>query len=411
MKETGMLHMTLYVPAGESAARVARLQAAMKAEGFDAFLLTQNADIFYMTGSMQSGYVWIPAEGEPFYYVKRSIARAAEESLVRSGELGSFRDFGAALARDFPAVGGDKALQIGTPFDVLPAQLYLKLNELLAAALQARLADGSALMRRVRMIKSRWELERISAAAGVVAEALAEALNDLREGVREVDWIARFEHEIRIRGHIGLMRMRGYNQEIMTGMVGSGAAAAEPSYFDGPAGGRGLGPSAPQSVSRKSFERNEPILIDVGCCIDGYVIDQTRTAVIGELPEDLEQAYGVSETIIRRAEKRMLPGAAPEELYAGALEDAAEAGLAAHFMGFGADQVKFLGHGIGLEVDEWPVLARGFREPLLPGMVLAVEPKFTFPGRGVVGIENTYAVSAEGARALTLSPEGIIRLP
>ena len=223
--------------------------------------------------------------------------------------------------------------------------------------------------------------------------------------------MARIEYEIRIRGHIGVMRTRSYNMEVMTGMLGSGAAAAIPSAFDGPAGGRGLGPAAAQSVSHKQMARGEPILLDIGCCIDGYVIDQTRTAVIGSLPEELACAYAQSEAIIRETERLLRPGIACDAVYAAALAQVDKAGLSQHFMGYGADQVKFLGHGIGLEIDEWPVLAKGFSDTLEPGMVLAVEPKFTFPGKGVVGIENTYLITNDGPRPLTRSPEGLIVLP
>ena len=164
----------------------------------------------------------------------------------------------------------------------------------------------------------------------------------------ELEWMAAYEHAIRRRGHIGVMRMRAYNQEVVTGMVGAGEAAAEPTYFDGPAGGRGLGPAAPQSASRRPFKRNEPILLDVGCCVDGYVIDQTRTAVIGKLDDDLAAAYAVAERIMRRTEELLVPGAPAERLYDEALRIADEAGLSEHFMGYGANRVRFLGHGIGL---------------------------------------------------------------
>lgn len=150
--------------------------------------------------------------------------------------------------------------------------------------------------------------------------------------------------------------------------------------------------------------------MDVGCCIGGYVIDQTRTVVFGSLPDDLAYAYDASERILRSAEGLLRPGTVCEQLYAESLRLADDAGLADHYMGYGRDQVKFLGHGIGLEVDELPVLARGFNYPLEAGMVIAVEPKFTFPGRGVVGIENSYAITTDGFEKLTISREGLIRL-
>lgn len=403
----------------EVLSRVRRLQARMRKEGMHGFLVTQHVDLYYYTGSMQAGYAFIPTDGEPVFYVRRSLERAKEESAIAVEALTSMRGFRSQLERrfadSFVVREGDSgaSVVIGTEMDVLPAAIYGKLAAALGAGNSGSgcsLVDGSSLARGVRMVKSPWEIARIESAAEVVAEALEAALPVIVEGVTELQLMARLEYELRIRGHIGLMRTRSYNMEIMTGMLGSGAAAAVPSAFDGPAGGLGLGPAAPQSTSRKEIRRNEPILIDIGCCIDGYVIDQTRTAVIGGLSDELAAAYAHSERIIRHAEERMRPGAACSSVYAASLADAAAEGLADHYMGFGDNQVKFLGHGIGLEVDEWPVLARGFDTLLESGMVLAVEPKFTFPGQGVVGIENSYAITDVGCRQLTKSPEGLIFL-
>lgn len=395
-------------PENEASSRRERLQLLMRDQGIDGCLISQNVGIYYFTGSMQTGYLFVPSEGEASYYVKRSLLRANTESMVRTAELGSFRHFGAKLASDYPALFAKEYPIIGADLDVMPAQLYLKLREIVP---NAEWTDASAILRRVRIVKSAYEVEQIRIAAQAAAVALDEGLAQLREGMTELELMGVIEHAIRRQGHIGLMRMRGYNQEMMTGMVAAGEAAAEPSYFDGPAGGRGLTPAAPQSASGRPIRRDEPILIDIGCCIDGYVIDQTRTAVIGSLPLDLERAYEVADAILRRTESLLMPGAIPEHLYAESLKLASDAGLSAHFMGFGADQVRFLGHGIGLELDEWPVLARGFAEPLEPGTVIAVEPKFTFPGRGVVGIENTYLVRESGCEPLTASPEKVFVLP
>lgn len=407
-----MMDIDADVPAELINQRMGRLQAVMQAEGLDAFLLTQNVDLYYFCGSMQNGYLFVPSTGDATFYVRRSVQRAKLETAVQVTELGAFRRIGETLAQDYAYLfGKGSGLRIAADLDVLPAQLYLKLSELLGSSARCEIVDGSTHIRKIRMIKSPWEVSRIEAAAEVVAEALSSGLNVLREGISELEWMARVEYELRIRGHIGVMRLRGYNQEITTGMVISGAAAAVPSYFDGPAGGLGLGAASSTSVSRSVIKRNEPILIDIGCCVDGYVIDQTRTAVIGTLPAVLQHAYGVSESLMVMAEKLLVPGTPCSKLYEAALECCAAANLSDHFMGFGADQAKFLGHGIGLEIDEWPVLAKGFQMPLEPGMVLAVEPKFTFPGQGVVGIENSYLITEQGPRALTRSKAELIVLP
>ncbi|MFC0212288.1 M24 family metallopeptidase [Paenibacillus chartarius] len=385
-----------------------RLQQKLQSKGIGGFLATQNVDIYYLTGSMQTGFVFVPADGEPLYFVRRSVVRAKEESAAEVIPLGSLRTLASQLVDRYPGVFAASSILVATEFDVLPVQQYLRLQ---SAMPNVSWVDGSLLIREIRMIKSAEEIAWIREAARVIDVALQEALSSLREGMEEVELMAVIEQTIRRHGHLGLMRMRGYNQELLTGMVGAGAAAAMPTYFDGPAGGQGLSAAAPQSSGRRAIRRNEPILIDIGCCIEGYVIDQTRTAVLGDLEEELARAYELSEEVLRLTEKSLRPGSVCESLYLDALRFVEAAGLSGHFMGFGADQVKFLGHGIGLEIDELPVLAKGFTYELEPGMVVAVEPKFTFPGRGVVGIENSYFITEQGFETLTRSREGLIRLP
>jgi Xaa-Pro aminopeptidase len=391
------------------AKRWERLQEKLRSKGIAGFLATQNVDIYYLTGSMQTGYAFVPAEGEPVFFVRRSVLRAHEEAVTDVAPLGSLRTFAAELGSRYPALfTAATPVTIATEFDVLPVQAYMRLQNAMPGI---QWADGSMLIRETRMIKSAEELALIRQAAAVIDIALEAGLSALHEGMEELELMAVIEATIRRHGHLGLMRMRGYNQELLTGMVGAGAAAAMPTYFDGPAGGQGLSAAAPQGPGRRRIRRDEPILIDIGCCIEGYLIDQTRTAVIGDLADDLMQAYELSEQVLRRTEQALRPGSVSEELYLSSLQQVKDAGLSDHYMGYGPDQVKFLGHGIGLEIDELPVLAKGFAYELETGMVIAVEPKFTFPGRGVVGIENSYAITGHGFEKLTRSREGVIRLP
>ncbi|UKS26862.1 Xaa-Pro peptidase family protein [Paenibacillus sp. HWE-109] len=385
------------------------LQGEMVKRGWSGFLVTQNVDIYYYCGSMQTGYLFIPAEGEVLYLVRRSLVRAEEEASADVEALGSWKTLGERLrARCAGADAVGAALRIATELDVLPVQLHVRLQTALPGAVWE---DGSLLVREQRMIKSPDEVTAIRTAARVVDAALEAVIPHIREGMAEFELMALIEHQLRLRGHQGLMRMRAYNSELITGMVAAGASAAVPTYFDGPAGGTGLHPSSPQSSGRAPIRRGEPILVDLGCSIDGYLIDQTRTLVIGDLDPELQRAYDVAEQVLRATEARLQPGTIAEHLYLLALDQVNEAGLSAHFMGYGADQVKFLGHGIGLEIDELPVLAKGFKYPLAPGMVIAIEPKFTFPGRGVVGIEDTYLITENGFEKLTLTRDGIIQTP
>lgn len=387
--------------------RVQKLQNMIRERGWHGFLVTQNVDLYYLSGSMQNGYLFVPLKGDPVFFVRKSAERAKRESVWTVETLVSMRQLQGLLAHHYPSLLAGTEIKVATEFDVLPVQTFQRLQKALSSI---NWQDGSELLRRLRMIKDDDEIEKIKNAAETLDQAFRHAISHLTVGIRELDLMAQVEYSLRTNGHAGFMRVRGYNQEMTTGIIGSGSAVAEPSYFDGPAGGRGLSASAPQSASYKKIAANEPILIDIGCNVDGYVIDQTRTVVIGQLSNRLQEAYDLTVSILREVEQHLRPGTRCDELHELALARADEAGLTNHFMGFGADRAKFLGHGIGLEIDEWPVLAKGFSLPLEPGMVVAIEPKFTFPGEGVVGIENTYLITEHGFETLTLTDERLWQL-
>jgi Xaa-Pro aminopeptidase len=152
----------------------------------------------------------------------------------------------------------------------------------------------------------------------------------------------------------------------------------------------------------------DPVIADLVGGHDGWLADQTRTFAVGRLDADLHAAHDCAVGILRAVEGELRPGTPASSLYDLAEGMAEDAGLVEHFMGAGPQRVRFLGHGVGMEIDELPVLAPGFDDPLEEGNVIAVEPKFVFPGRGAVGIENMYAVTADGFETMTTAPEELI---
>jgi Xaa-Pro aminopeptidase len=192
------------------------------------------------------------------------------------------------------------------------------------------------------------------------------------------------------------------------GQVLGGASGAVPGYSDSPLCGPGPNAVLGKGPDHVVLRRGDPVIVDLVGGYDGYLADQTRTFAVGRLDHDLRGAYDAAVDILRSVERRIAPGIQPSALFEHAEELAGDAGLADHFMGHGADRVRFLGHGVGMEIDELPVLAPGFDEPLEPGHVIAVEPKFVFPGRGAVGIENMYAVTEHGFEQLTTAAEELI---
>jgi len=380
-------------PKDELMGRAARLQRLMKQQGIEGAVIVQNADLFYFTGTVQRAHLFVPAEGKPVFMVKKSFRRAREESALDDVvRLDNLKDLPEVIGR----FGYKNPGTIGFELDVLPAALYLKYQELFP---QAGIVDISPLIRRTRMVKSPYEIDLMKEAARLNQLLFSKVKDFLREGMTEVDLAGQLEAVYRSHGHQGFVRMRGFNQEIVYGHLMSGYNLAVPSFLDSPEGGSGVNPSFPQGAGFKRISRDEPVMVDYVGVWDGYMVDQARIFCLGRLPNKFTRAYEAAVTIQEEIKKRALPGTICEDLYSLAVSMAAEYGLKDHFMGH-PHPAPFIGHGLGVELDELPVLARGFKTPLEEGMTFALEPKFVFPD-GEVGIENTFVVRKYGLETLT----------
>jgi Xaa-Pro aminopeptidase len=184
------------------------------------------------------------------------------------------------------------------------------------------------------------------------------------------------------------------------GQVLSGLSGTATSYLDTPLAGTGLSPAVAQGASFKQIGRNEPIVFDFVPVVDGYMADFTRMFVLGKLAPPVRDAYEVALAVQAEVARVARPGVTCRAVYEAGVAVAVAAGLGEFFMGHGPGQVRFLGHGVGVELDELPVIANSDLE-LAEGMVFALEPKFVLPGQGAVGIENTWVVRATGIEALT----------
>jgi Xaa-Pro aminopeptidase len=210
-------------------------------------------------------------------------------------------------------------------------------------------------------------------------------------------------------GHSGTARMRAFNQDVGIGCVISGEDAAVPSFADTPTAGKGLSPYAPAGQGYRAIGPNEPVIVDLIWSQGGYLTDMARTFSIGKMDAKLEEAYLHSVEVMRAIEAAIRPGAVAGDLYEEGMAVAGRTRIGDNFMGAPGYNTKFIGHGVGIEVDEMPFIAKGMRTVLVPGMAFTLEPKFVFPGEGAVGIENTYLVTPEGYEKLTVLQEEIIR--
>ncbi len=387
----------------EIESRYKSLQRQMAAAELDALIIAQNADLFYFTGTIQSGSLYIPAEGEPVYMVRRDLTRARAESTMKEiVPFGSMRDIPGIVAN----YGYPFPKRIGMELDVVPVNLFDRYRKVFP---EAAWSDATPLIRRVRMIKSAYEVRLMRAAAVQLDTIYRAAAAMIREGMTSIELAAELELMARRDGHQGLIRMRGFNGEMMYAHVFSGPDTAVPAYTDTPLGGVGPYPGFGQGASWRRIARNEPIILDFAGSVEGYLVDQTRLFVIGRLSDRLARGYEDMLKVQALMEEIAVPGAPWGEIYDRCHAMAVTMGYADSFMGAKGAQVSFIGHGLGVEIDEYPFIARGFNDLMLePGMVFAFEPKVVFPGEGAAGIENTFHLSETGLERLTISDETVV---
>lgn len=390
----------MYTPAREIAARLMSLQEKMAATGPEAAILVQNTDLYYFTGSCQAGHLVVPARGEPVYLVRKSLERARLESPLGSiRQQHAFADVAAVLKEVAPG-----AKTVGLELDVLPYNNYRRYAGLFP---DCSLTDVSALIREVRMIKSIYEVRLLKEAAKMATAMFDRIPGLLEAGKTEATLAGELESVLRSLGHQGAIRMRGFNQELFYGHLMSGENLLYPSFIDSPTGGTGLSPAYPQSAGNKKINRDEPVQVDYVSAYSGYLVDKARIYCIGRLPSLLEEAHQAALAIQADLVKAARPGVLCSELYHRSMTMAKGLGYAGNFMGIGGDTTGFIAHGIGLELDELPVMAPKSNIALQEGMVFALEPKMFFPGYGLVGVENTFLVTAAGVEKLTDYPDDI----
>ncbi|OHB25136.1 MAG: peptidase M24 [Desulfuromonadaceae bacterium GWC2_58_13] len=392
------------VPRKELEQRLAALRSRMDRDCPEWQLLAVFGKInqFYLTGTMQDALVLIPRDGAAVYWVRRSMQRALDESEFGDiRPMSSFRDAAAAM-KHIPDT-------VHLETERVPLAAYARFNKHFGFS---RVESADLSLSAVRAVKSTYELERMEESGRIHQLILEEKVPELlREGMSEAEFASLLYPAMVAEGHHGIARFGMYETEILLGHICFGESSIYPTSFDGPGGNYGMSPAVPLLGSRhRCLQQGDLVFVDIGCGVDGYHTDKTLTYVFkGELPEEAIRTHKRCIEIQNATAAMLKPGAIPSEIYAkitGQLDPEFLDG----FMGFGARQARFLGHGIGLYIDEWPVLAKGFDEPLQENMVLAIEPKKGIAGIGAVGTENTFVVTPEGGRCLTGNHPGLLAI-
>ena len=375
-----------------------RIQQAMRQEEADGCLLTMNMNLYYVSGQVFNGYFYLPAEGRPYWFVKRlTVPETNQVHVIRKPEQMPelFRDLNLAMPR-----------KLLLEEDELSYNECIRLQHVFRAEATG---NASALIRHIRMIKTPWEIEQMRISARRHEAVYREIPACYRPGMRDVELQIEIEKRMRMHGSLGYFRAFGSNMDIFMGSLLAGENAGEPSPFDFALGGKGIHASGPLGANGTLLREGTTVMADMSGNYTAYQTDMTRVFSIGKLPDRAYRVHRVALEIQARMERTAKPGGSCAELYRDALAMAGQEGLKDCFMGTHL-QAKFVGHGVGLEINELPVLTTRSKDILQPGMTFAFEPKFVLAGIGAVGIENTFLVTDSGVEKMTLLDENIIEL-
>lgn len=377
-----------------------KIRALMAQQSIDAALITCNVNLIYTYGRVVSGYLYLPLNAPARLFIKRP-------NNIEGEHIHPIRK---------PEQLPELLQECGLP---MPAKLMLEGDELsfseynrLAACFpEAEVVPcGTSLIRKARSVKTNIELEIFRRSGIAHAKAYEQIPSVYRPGMTDLQFSVEVERLMRLEGCLGIFRVFGQSMEIYMGSVLTGDNATVPSPYDFALGGEGLDPSLPGGANGTLLQPGQSVMVDLGGNFHGYMGDMSRVFSIGKLPEEAYAAHQTCLEIQDAVAAKAKPGTVCEDLYNMAIDIVTKAGFADNFMGT-EQKAKFIGHGIGLEINEAPVLAPRMKQELEPGMVFALEPKIVLPGVGPVGIENSWAVTTDGVEKLTLCKEEIIELP
>lgn len=380
-------------------ARIRREKVQKQLAGLcDAVIVTDNANIYYLSGRVFSGWAYIPAEGETVWFVKRPVEMQGENVVyIRKPE-----EIPAWLESN----GMTLPQRLGLELDIITYTLATRLGNVFP---DAAVVDATGAFRQARSVKTDAEIEKIRL-SGLKQTAVYRRIPSLFTlGMTDFELEVAIENLSRVEGCLGQFRISGQSMEFFMGNVLAGENADAPTPYDFAMGGKGMDPSLPVGASGDEIHRGEAVMVDMNGNYTGYMTDMTRVFAVDKLPDLAMEAHRCSIDIHRMFRREALPGVQASDLYERALEIVKERNLEKYYMGH-RQHAGFIGHGVGIEINEWPVIAPRSRQILEEGNVIALEPKFVIPKVGAVGVENTYVIRRDGAERLTDAPEEILSL-
>ena len=376
--------------------RIEKIKKEMIKMGAEEVLIASNANIYYSTGRFFRGYVFISSEGLILWFVIKPQVYDKENNV-----------FFIRKPEEIPDILKEKGFKEVRIIGLEENELYYSdLMRLKALFPKASLINASPIIKSARMTKTPWEINEMRQDGLHHIKVYGEIKDCYKPGMSDLQLQIEIEKRLRLEGALGISRVAGNLMEINLGSVISGDNADNPGPYEFTMGGEGLNPALPVGANNSVIMKGQTVMIDMNGAFNGYQTDMTRVWSLGETSELAKKAHDCSIKILRHLEKAALPGVPVKNLYEIAVKIVEDSQLKDYFMGH-KSQVGFIGHGVGIELNELPVLTPRSKDILRENMTIAIEPKFVIPHIGAVGVENTYVVTSTGLENLTVFPEEI----
>lgn len=375
-----------------------RLQTEMQKNGVDACILTTGVNVFYVAGCIYNGYFYLPAEGGAFHFLKRTTEAVLENAIsIRKPEQ---------IVEELQNRGFDLPKKVLLEIDTIS---FSECSRLISSLQISETINASVLLRQIRSVKSDFEIAQVRECAEKHVEVYKQIPNLYKKGMTDLELQFEIEHLMRRHGSLGIFRSYGANMDIYMGSLLVGENAESPSPFDFALGGKGGNPILPLGACGEKIKQGNAIMVDMAGNYGPWMTDMTRVFSVGKLSDLAYKAHEVSREIHEVIKQDTKQGTPCADLYNIAFDITKKNNLEDNFMGTKL-QAKFVGHGVGLEINEPPVLTPRSKELFVSNTVFALEPKFVIPNVGAVGVENTYLVHDNNIENLTVLEESIIDL-
>ncbi len=389
------------VPVTELQKRQKGFSKSLANHGMESALIDDPVELYWLTGGRQNGILLIGADGagiDTTHWVRRSLRRALFEGggsdcphdVMLQPRMGALED--SLVERGCstkPAMLSSK----------IPAERLSFFNSRVGS-LNGEIENCTSLLYGLREVKSEWEIS-MHRESGVINKKMFEAVEEAGSaGKTELEIASVADSVSREYGFGGRIRMRKWPMDCDRVVIASGPSGSVPSYFDSAIGGIGASPISSLGAGFRKVKDREPVLVDIVHLHRGYVSDCTRMFSAGTLSDTwhsrLEDMIEIRDAVIGSLGR----GDDCSKSWEIGRSLADEMGYSENLMGMHPDQSSFLGHSVGLELDETPVVAAGFNRPLPLGGTMAVEPKVIYHD-GSIGNEDTWFRTSDGMECLT----------